>query len=330
MKNHKGLIITLSIIAVLIVALVLALTLKKDEVEPASGYNTTNPAITQENALVSAHRSGGDLFPENTLMAFKGCMESDDFKTDIYEFDLHRTSDGVLVLLHDENFDRTSNSIEAFGAEEVLPRTKTFEELQVLNLGENFVAPDGSMPYKGLRGEDIPEDLRVVRLETVLDYLLANNPDCGFIIEIKDGDEIGMNAADELYAILAEKGLLERVIVGTFHGEISKYMDEKHDDMLRSAGIAEVLKFYLASQFGVTLDKDSINYDALQIPYKMFGLNLGTKDIINRAHKLDIAVQYWTINEAEDIEWLNSIGADAIMSDNPKLAYDVINGESAE
>lgn len=199
----------------------------------------------------------------------------------------------------------------------------------MLNLGENFVAPDGSTPYKGLRGDDIPEDLRVVRLETILDYLLANNPDCGFIIEIKDSKEIGMKAADELHRILVEKGILERVIVGTFHGEISKYMDEKHPDMLRSAGIVEVLKFYFAAQFGIDLKKENVNYDALQIPYKMYGFNLGTQDIVNRAHKLDLAVQYWTINEAEDIKWLNDIGADAIMSDNPKLAYDVINGEVA-
>lgn len=325
-KKKKGGIITLAVIGVLVVALSLTLALKKDEVEPKGGYNTTNPAITTDGALVSAHRSGGDLFPENTLKAFEGCVESADFKTDIYEFDLHLTKDGVLILLHDENFDRTSNSVEVFGEEEVLPSTKTFEELQVLNLGENFTDPNGATPYKSLKGDDIPEDLRVVRLETVLDYLLANNPNCGFIIEIKDGGDIGKKAADELYRILKEKNLLERVIVGTFHGEISKYMDEAHDDMLRSAGIAEVLQFYFAAKFDVELKKENIKYDALQIPYKMYGFNLGTKDIINRAHKLDIAVQYWTINEAEDIEYLNDCGADAIMSDNPKLAYDVING----
>lgn len=328
MKKKKGLIITLAVIAALILALVLAHALKKDEVVPANGYVTTNPSITQGDALVSAHRSGGAIFPENTLMAFEGCVESDTFKTDIFEFDLHLTKDNVLVLLHDKNFDRTSNSAEAFGAQEVLPRDKTFEELQVLNLGENFEAPDGTFPYRGLRGDDIPQNLRVVRLETVLDYLLADDSDCRFIIEIKDGGETGKRAADELYKILSERNLLEKVIVGTFQGEITEYLDENYDDMLRSAGIAEVLKFYLAAQFGIELDKEDIKYDALQIPYKQFVLNLGTQDIINRAHKYDIAVQYWTINDPEEIRELNERGADAIMSDDPEMAYGVIHPEA--
>lgn len=178
-----------------------------------------------------------------------------------------------------------------------------------------------------MRGEDIPKNLRVVKLQTVLDYILDHDPDAGFIIEIKDGEETGRKAADELYKILAERNLLDKAIVGTFQGEISEYLDEKYPDMLRSAGVAEVLKFYTASKLGINLDKKSIKYDALQIPYKKFGLNLGTKDIINRAHKNDIAVQYWTINDPEEIRELNERGADAVMSDNPKLAYEIINGK---
>lgn len=327
MKKRKRLVIALSVIAALIIAAVLVSALKKEEIEPPGGYITANPAITDDNALVSAHRSGGALFPENTLMAFEGCIEDSSFRTDIYEFDLRLTKDGQLILLHDKNFDRTSNSAEAFGEKKIKPRDKTFEELQELNLGESFEAPDGSFPYKGLRGEDIPDNLRVVKLQTVLDYILENDPDAGFIIEIKDGEETGRKAADELYKILKERNLLEKAIIGTFQGEISKYLDEAYPDMLRSAGIGEVLKFYTASKIGINLDKESIEYDALQIPYKKFGLNLGTEDIINRAHKNDIAVQYWTINDPEEIRELNERGADAIMSDNPKLAYEIINGE---
>ena len=74
--------------------------------------------------------------------------------------------------------------------------------------------------------------------------------------------------------------------------------------------------------FGAKLD--NVKYKVLQIPYKDFGLNLGKKGMIDYAHKYGIAVQYWTINKAEDIEQLTKNGADAIMSDDPKLAYEVI------
>lgn len=292
----------------------------------AAGGSMTNPYIVDGKALVSAHRSGGGLFPENTFMAFKNCVESENFETDIFEFDLHITKDNVLILLHDKNFDRTSNSQELFGKKGVKPSEKNFEELQELNLGENFKAPDGTYPYRGLRGNDIPEDLKVVRLEDVLDYILSQEKRYSFIIEIKDGGDIGRRAADELYRILKERNILDRVIVGTFKGEITKYFDEKYDDMLRSASIAEVIKFYFSSLLGIRLNPANVKYDALQIPYKQFVLNLGTQRIIDYAHSLNVAVQYWTINDAQQIIELNSRGADAIITDDPETAYKLING----
>lgn len=328
-KSKKGLIITLVVIATLILSFVLVCTLKQEEVEPASGYQNTNPYITDDYALVAAHRSGGEIYPENTLFAFKSCCESDDFETDIFEFDLHLTKDNVLILLHDKNFDRTSNSEEYFGKKGVKPEEKTYEELREgLNLGENYQTADGSYPYRGLRGDEIPDDLRVVRLEDVLDYLISQEKEYHYIIEIKDGGEIGKTATDELYRIISEKGILQNVIAGTFKGDITKYFDEKYDDMIRSAGISEVAKFYFASITGAKLNQENIKFDVLQIPYKQFVINLGTQDMINRAHKYNIAVQYWTINDEEEIKELNDRKADAIITDNPKRAYEIIHGEN--
>ena len=74
------------------------------------------------------------------------------------------------------------------------------------------------------------------------------------------------------------------------------------------------------------MDADFFKYEALQIPTGYFGIIcLDTDRIINYAHRHNIAVQYWTINEASEVEHLNSIGADCIMSDSPDMAYDVIN-----
>ena len=80
-----------------------------------------NPYITADAALVSAHRSGGGIMPENTMLAFESCMNSKDFNTDIFEFDLHITKDNKLILLHDDTLDRTTNAVEYFGYEDVKP-----------------------------------------------------------------------------------------------------------------------------------------------------------------------------------------------------------------
>lgn len=298
---------------------------KNEPGKKAVSEDITNPYITEKNALVSAHRSGKDIAPENTMAAFRRCIESEDFNVDIYEFDLHITKDGKLILLHDSTLDRTTNSVEHFGEEDVKPSEKTYEELRELNFGEKFQNADGEFPYEKLRGDDIPDELRAVLLEDVLDYLESNG---GFqyIIEIKDSGENGRKACDELYRILKEKDLLEDVVFGTFNPDVTAYADKNYPDMLRSASIAEVLVFYLFASYGIDVDADFFKYEALQIPTEYQGiLYLNTDRIINYAHRHNIAVQYWTINEAEEVEYLNSIGADCIMSDSPDMAYDVIN-----
>jgi glycerophosphoryl diester phosphodiesterase len=318
------------LIAILIIAaalLLISFLTSRETSVPVAAYSGKNRYITPTGkAMVSAHRSGGGIFPENTLLAFKSCVNSDTFNTDIFEFDLHLTSDNVLVLLHDDTLDRTSNAEEHFGETNVKPSTKTYKQLRELNMGESFKDNNGNQPYKGLRGNDIPSDLRIVRLEEVLDYLCANG-NYSFIIEIKDSGELGKQATDELYRVLYEKKLLDRAIVGTFHGEVTKYIDESHPDMMRSAGIREAVSFYLTSLLGIKRNTEKLGFDALQIPPKAAVLNLSTTRFINYAHAHDIAVQYWTVNDEEQIRELNEKGADAIISDIPDVAYRIINGE---
>lgn len=272
---------------------------------------------------ISAHRSGGGIMPEETLKAFKNCAENPEFKIDVFEFDLHITKDNVLVLLHDDTLDRTSNSAEIFGKEEARPEDYTYEELRTLNMGAKFTDEDGNMPYADIDKDNVPDDIKILRIEDVLDYLTSVG-NYNYIIEIKNSGELGMKGVDILYNILVEKNLLDKVIFGSFHEEVSQYVDEHHPDLLRSATINEVITFWLAA---LRNDKNfNPNYSVLQIPYSMpfkLAANLGTAQVINYAHEKGIAVQYWTINSEKDMEYLLSVGADCIMTDYPDKLYEV-------
>ena len=63
---------------------------------------------------------------------------------------------------------------------------------------------------------------------------------------------------------------------------------------------------------------------ALQIPTTDYTVNLGTSRLVNYAHERDIAVQYWTINDPGEMAYLQSIGADAIMTDVPDQGAQVL------
>lgn len=293
--------------------------------------NATNRYIKDYlDVDISAHRSGAGIAPENTMMAFKKVLEENDkYGVDTYEFDVNITADGELVILHNLTYDETSNAEEFFGRKNVDASEVTLAEAKKLNLGENFEL-DGKYPYKGLRGDDIPDDLRVVTCDEVMDYIEANSGDKKFnyIIEIKSLGENGMRAADKLYSIVTERNLKERVIWATSEIDVSEYMAETYPDMPRSANPNEVLQFFLCCKFGLDLDKYNVSYVALHIPYgKSAGyniVNLGTKKMINYAHKYNIAMQYWTVNDAKYVKKLAENGADCVMTDYPDMAYETL------
>lgn len=292
-----------------------------------------NPYISEYlDTEVSAHRSGAGIAPQNTLMAFEYVLEENkELGVDVFEFDVHITADGELVLLHNTTYDETSNAVEAFGHKNVKVSELTYKEAyDVLNLGENFTVDDENYPYRGLRGEEIPDNLRVVKCETVIDYIEANCGDKEFryIIEIKSTGKNGRRAADKLYSIVSERNMKDRVIWASSKELVSVYMEHKYPDMPRSARTSEVILFYIYSRMNWDLNDIDVSYIALQIPYKKTGahklINLGTRELINYAHKNDIAVQYWTINNEQDAELLVRNGADCIMSDYPGMVYEAV------
>ena len=76
-----------------------------------------------------AHRGASAYAPENTIPAFEQAIE---MGADGVEFDVQRTSDGQLVVIHDETINRTSNG---FGRVVDL----TLEQLRLCNFSNGFV-----------------------------------------------------------------------------------------------------------------------------------------------------------------------------------------------
>ena len=60
----------------------------------------------QKPVLVTAHRGASGLAPENTMVAIVKAME---LGADFSELDVQETADGEIILLHDDDLNRTSN-----------------------------------------------------------------------------------------------------------------------------------------------------------------------------------------------------------------------------
>ncbi len=287
-----------------------------------------NPFIKEEGALpmIAAHRGGGVSNPENTLMAFRAAVN--EFQIQICESDLWMTSDGHLVYSHDGNINRMACPE---GAETVTIAEHTLQELRTYNMGYNFADPEsGEYIYRGLPdSEQEALGLKILEFHELLEEFYDTNKDLLFIVEIKNGGETGFATADIIDRTLTERfpDYKSNFVIGTFHPEIEEYLKNEHPTLMRGASTSGAAKFIITQLLHVNLFSN-VDFTCLQIPMeytlKGFHLDLTRNTYIRRAHRRNIAVQYWTINEAEDMRFLIDRGVDAIMTDDPQLLKQVL------
>ena len=302
-----------------------------------------NPFIVGKGELpmIAAHRGGGDNNPENTMLAFREAVNT--IGVDIIESDLYLTKDGYLVYNHDSYIDETCNVNGDISLEEVegLCEDKekrhyiedmTLAELEQYNFGYYFEDENGERIYKDetdLQGKG----LQIATVDKLFEEFYESNPDLLFIVEIKNSDELGYKACEILNQTLEQyTGYKDQIVVGTFHDEIEEELKTKYPELLRGAPTGTAAKFILTQFLGVNLF-DNSDFACLQIPmgYDLgIELDLDKQTIINRAHRRNIAVQYWTINDEEEMVRLIELGCDCIMTDNPKLLKDVLERYESE
>ena len=299
-----------------------------------------NPFITtkEKGPMIVAHQGGNLINPGNTFLAFDYAI--DNYNIEVLELDLCMTKDNRLVAIHDLTINGTTDVIEIMKEEkDYFVRDFTLDDLLVFNFGYHFIDLNGNRPYQSLvtpeqidRKEAIKNaKLQIATIDEIFEAYYQS--DLMFIVEIKDRGELGMMAADYLNNLINDNekypnaNLIRRVVIGTFHTEIERYLKESYSNLMRGGSVGEVTKFVLTQMFGVNIF-DNSSFVCLQIPtsQRAYGLHfkLDQKTYIRRAHRRNIAVQYWTINDEETMRRLINMGVDAIMTDRPDLLYHVL------
>lgn len=132
------------------------------------------PAPDDDQVLNIAHRGASGLAPEHTFAAYDLALKQG---ADFIEQDLQQTSDGTLVVLHDETLDRTARGpVENCTG---LVATKTLEQIKTCDVGSWFNEryPDlAREEYVGLRIPTLEEVLRRYRHRANY-YIETKNPD---------------------------------------------------------------------------------------------------------------------------------------------------------
>jgi glycerophosphoryl diester phosphodiesterase len=152
--------------------------------------------VASPGVLIVAHRGNSSVAPENTLPAFAKALEA---KSDLVELDYHHSADGVPIVIHDDNLDRTTNAQELLGKEKVLVVDLPAGELARLDAGLWF-----------------SDKFRGVKLPTLVESLAAIQPGSTTLIERKAGD------AATLIKLLEREKLLDTVVVQAFDWDFVK------------------------------------------------------------------------------------------------------------
>ncbi len=249
--------------------------------------------------LLIAHRGGGGQFPENTVYAFR---ESAKLGVDVLELDIHQTSDGAIVVLHDRTVDRTTD-----GSGEI--RAMTLAAARKLDAAYDF-STDGGATYP-LRGKGIV----IPTLDEVFDAV----PGSRFNIEMKHESET-MPAA--LCSLLRTRSLATRAIVASANETNLARLRTECPEVATSGSFSEVMKFLVYESSGLT-GSFSPSMNAIQTPTRLRGFDLVTPSYIQEAHKLNVQVHVWTINDPEEMKRLIAIGVDGIMTDYPERLLSV-------
>ncbi|WP_434420940.1 glycerophosphodiester phosphodiesterase [Nannocystis pusilla] len=243
--------------------------------------------LLSDHFLNIAHRGGALLRPEETLPAFEHALAAG---ADVLELDVHASSDGVLVAMHDGTVDRTTDGTGAIKA-------KTLDELRALDAGYRFT-PDGgqTFPFRGT-GISIP----------TLEEIFKKFPDSYYLIEIKQTDP---PIVEGLLAAIEDHAALERVVIAS--GDLDTIV------AVRAAAPAAFTSLSTPEMLDLYLNVGSPEYVApAQFVHSPWDLT--SAELVTFAHELGMKVHPWTVNEEARMVDLIGRGVDGIMTDDPAL-----------
>lgn len=303
-------------------------------------YGLDNPMRKEGDLpILIAHGGGNKEFPDNTLEAFYNAYSVD--PRVMMETDVSITADGVVILSHDTRLDRKTNvtgEIADWNYADLMAQKVDFG---YTNATEDAVLAEGSerVKFTTKDGRNVtPLDVTYpdgvsardgeVFLATTLEDLLIAFPENRINVEIKQSGETGMRCLTEVLRLLEKHDAWDRVVLASFHDEI-------YDEYVRMQKAGEVPACFMyspatgsATRFVILhlVGLDTFFRDGMcvfQLPLKQSGVTLNTRYLVWTAHRHNLAVHYWTINDPDEMRQLIGIGADGIMTDYPHLLQEV-------
>ncbi len=238
--------------------------------------------------MVIGHRGASKYAPENTISAFKLAIEQG---ADALELDVQQSADGELVVIHDNELDRTTNGIGWLGF-------YNFADLKQLDAGSWF-----DPLYKREKLPTLKETITTARERGV-----------GTYIELKD-PALYPGMAQRVADLLAAEGWTrpgQGIVISFDHAAISALRALNPELTL---GV--LFGPWRGPHWATAASLQAIGNPQLVLPH--WASVLRDPYMVRRLHRLGKLVVVWTADAPWAARMLQYVGVDGIITNNPDL-----------
>ncbi|USK29097.1 glycerophosphodiester phosphodiesterase [Bacillus sp. CMF21] len=232
---------------------------------------------------IYAHRGCSGEFPENTMAAFEAACK---IGADGIELDVQMTKDGEVVVIHDEQIDRTTNGIG-------FVKDFRYKQLKLFDAGSWF--------HPKFSRQTIPS------LQDVLDLIKTSGSEMKVNIELKNNVFPYEGIEAKVLQCVHQSGMADSVILSSFQfkslGKIRE-LDSSIQTALLFEGIPS----------NIIEEARKVRANALHSEAS-FAVSAAGKRTIDAGYPLRV----FTINQTDKLEAFRKSGVSAIITDYPGL-----------
>lgn len=293
---------------------------------PRPAASTVDGLLALGRPIVLAHAGGDDIHPHDTPFGFD---RSAALGVDALDMDVQMSSDGVLVVQHDDTVDRTTNGTGKVAS-------MTYRQLHDLDAAYWFTKgctcrdrPEVDYVYRGIRTGHrpapegaAPGDFAITSFEDVA----KAHPGWVLNIEIKGKAPDALPAARELARLVGVLHLTDRAVVTSFDDAVVDAFAAAAPGVAITPGLGATTDYVLAKELPAPGRR------ILQVPPSYEGVDVVTPALVERAHHDGLVLWVWPDDAkwetAEGYRKLLDLGVDGLNAADPATAVRVVHERS--
>lgn len=230
--------------------------------------------------IIIGHRGARGEAPENTLGGFQYIH---DLGIRAVEFDVRQLKDGELIIMHDDNFLRTT------GADQALYDLNS-QQLEAYNQAHIWMDWEKQLTPTLRQTLSIIHDFEHIEVEVKA------------VATMTEAEKLVVELQKQLH------GFEQTAVITSFDLKIHQALKQQYSIFKRGLLVEDDIKYQAIEQ--------ALELGCCQIGWMN---QLVTDEMIQATQHAHLKVSVWTVNDVERAKHLQSLGIDGLITDFPKM-----------